>query len=313
MKASEAVAHELRGRGLPRRNGWPIQALAVAGATLLLFGCGGGDGAAVTTGGAISGRVAKGPVSGAAVFAFSLGGGTMGAQLGSATSDAHGNFTLPIGSYAGPVMLRMSGGAYTDEATGTSMTMQASDVMTAVVPSVTAGSTTSGIQITPLTSMAQARAQDMTGGMTTANIAAANGAVGSYFSVSDILHTVPMDPLAPGSGAGATQDARNYGMCIAAMSEYARSIGMTTSSSGIVTAMMKDASDGVMNGMMGATAISMAGMGGMMGGTMQPTSGTSGLATAMSQFVGSTMNRSGVPMSDMQALADRLSSSGGAL
>lgn len=298
---------------MPRRNGWPIQALTLAGATLLLFGCGGTSETTLPAGGAINGTVAKGPVSGAAVVAFSISGGTMGAQLGAATSDAQGHFTLSIGSYTGPVMLQMRGGAYTDEATGTSMTMQSNDVMTAVVPSVTAGATTSGIQITPLTSMAQARAQDMSGGMTPANIATANGAVGSYFSVSDILHAVPMDPLAPGSGAGATQDAKNYGICIAAMSEYAKSIGMTTSSSGIVTAMMKDASDGVMNGMMGSTAISMAGMGGMMSGSMSPTSGTSGLATAMSQFVGSTMNKSGVSMSDMQALVDRLSSSGGAL
>lgn len=310
MKASEAATHDRRGRGVPRRNGWPIHSLTLAGATLLLFGCGG---TSETTGGAINGTVAKGPVSGAAVVAFSISGGTMGSQLGAATSDAQGNFTLPIGSYAGAVMLQMSGGAYTDEATGTRMTMQSGDVMTAVVPSVTAGATVSGIQVTPLTSMAQARAQDMTGGMTPANIATANGAVGSYFSVGDILHTVPMDPLAPGSGAGATQDAKNYGMCIAAMSEYAKSIGMTTSSSGIVTAMMKDASDGVMNGMMGFTAISMAGMGGMMGGSLSPTSGTSGLATAMSQFVGSTMNKSGVSTHDMQALVDRLSSSGGAL
>ncbi len=63
-------------------------------------------------------------------------------------------------------------------------------------------------------------------------------------------------------------------MSIAAMSQYAKTIGMTTSSSGMVTAMMKDASDGVMNGMMGSTAISMAGMGGMMGGMMQSSAGT---------------------------------------
>lgn len=312
MKASEAATHDRRNRGAPRRNRWTIRA-TLAGATLLLFGCGGGSETTQPAGGAINGAVAKGPVSGAAVVAFSISGGTTGSQLGAATSDAQGKFTLPIGSYAGAVMLQVSGGAYTDEATGSRMTMQPGDVLTAVVPAVTAGATVSGIQITPLTSMAQARALNMTGGMTPANIATANGALGSYFSVGDILHTVPMDPLAPGSGAGATQDAKNYGICIAAMSEYAKGIGMTTSSSGIVTAMMKDASDGVMNGMMGSTAISMGGMGGMMGGSMSPTSGTSGLATAMSQFVGSTMNKSGVSMSDMQALVDRLSSSGGAL
>jgi hypothetical protein len=242
MKLSEAATHDRRGRDVPRRNGWPISALTLAGAALLLFGCGGASETTLPAGGAITGRVTKGPVGAAAVVAFSISGGAMGPQLGAATSDAQGNFTLPVGGYAGPVMLRMSGGAYTDEATGTSMTMQSGDVMTAVVPSVTAGATTSGIQITPLTSMAQARAQDMAGGMTPANIATANGAVGSYFSVGDILHTVPMNPLAPGSGAGATQDAKNYGMCIAAMSEYAKGLGMTTSSSGIVTAARTSAS-----------------------------------------------------------------------
>jgi hypothetical protein len=159
----------------------------------------------------------------------------------------------------------------------------------------------------------------MAGGMTDANIAAANTAMASYFSVGDVLHTAPMNPLTPGSGAGATQDAKNYGMTIAAMSEYAKTIGMTTSSEGIVTAMMDDASDGVLNGMMGSTSISMGGTGGgMMGGTgggmMQSTAGTTGLATAMSTFINDTaVNRSGISVTDMQPLITRLSASNGTI
>ena len=56
---------------------------------------------------------------------------------------------------------------------------------------------------------------------------------------------------------------KNYGMSIAAMSQYAKTIGMTTSST-MVTAMMDDASDGVMNGMMGSTPVSMGGMGALL-------------------------------------------------
>ncbi len=74
----------------------------------------------------------------------------------------------------------------------------------------------------------------------------------------------------------------------------------------MVTAMMKDASDGVMDGMMGSTSISMVGMGGMTGGMMPSTAGTAGLSTAMGTFIGSAMNRSGVPMADMQALMNQL-------
>jgi hypothetical protein len=131
--------------------------------------------------------------------------------------------------------------------------------------------------------------------------------------VGDILMTMPMDPAAMGSASGASQAQRNYGMSIAAMSQYAKTIGMTMSSSGMVTAMMKDASDGTMNGMMGSTSISMSGMGGgMMGGNMmQPNAGTAGLATAMTSFVGSSMNRSGATMTDVQTLVNKLSTSTG--
>ncbi len=293
----------------------PAIAVALAAAAgLVVAACGGGSGAGSGGGnGTIGGTAVKGPVNGGTMTAFAVMNGAKGQQLGSATTDAQGSFVVPVGNYSGSVLMEMSGGAYTDEATSASMSMAASDVMRAVIPSIAAGSATTGIAVTPLTSMAQARAQAMAGGMTNSNIAAANGAVGSYFMVNDILHTMPMDPLVAGSGAGATQDTKNYGMAIAGMSQYAHTVGMP-SSSGIVTAMMDDASDGVLNGMMGTTPISMAGMGGMMGGTtMQPTAGTTSLATAMSQFIASTSNRSGVPMSDVQPLVDKLSGSSGAL
>lgn len=291
--------------------------LTLVTSIVLSVGCG-SNGTGTTPppgGGTISGVVTKGPVSGATMMAFAISNGAMGAQIGAGTTDVQGNFNVSIGDYSGPVMLQMSGGAYTDEATNTSMAMQAGDVMTSLIPSHTAGSTTSGIQVTPLTSMAQLRAQNMAGGMTVANIGTANAEMGNYFAVSDILHTMPMNPLVAGSGATATQDAKNYGMTLAAMSEYAKTIGMTTSSSGIITAMMKDASDGVMNGMMGGTLISMGGMGGMMdGGNMQPSAGTMGLANAMTAFIDdTTVNRSGITAAEMQTLINMLSTSSGVI
>jgi hypothetical protein len=261
--------------------------------------------------GTITGTTMMGPVSGATVTAFAINSGAMGAQIGTGTTDAQGNFTMSIGAYSGPVMLRMSGGTYTNEATGTSMTMQSGDMMTSMMPQAIAGAIMSGVQITPLTSMAQAMAQAMSGGMTPANITAANTAMGNYFSVSDILYTHPMNPLTPGSGTGATQDMRNYGMVLAAMSQYANTIGMPFSS-GMVTAMMNDASDGIMNGMMGNTQIMMGGMGGMMGNNpLSTNAGTSGLASAMTAFMGSAMNRSGLTIADMQSLMTKLSTSNG--
>jgi hypothetical protein len=169
--------------------------------------------------------------------------------------------------------------------------------------------------------MAQARAQNMTGGMTEANITAANTAVGTYFMVNDVLHTQPINPLMQNSGiaAGVDQNMKNYGMTIAAISQEAKNLGMPQSS-GMVAAMMDDASDGVMNGKMGSTRISMNGMGGMSGGgmtgggtMMQATAGTSELAMAMTQFMGSTLNKSGLTATDVQALINQLTSSNGTL
>ncbi len=278
--------------------------LALA-SVLSLAACGSG----ASLDGVIGGTGIKGPVNNATVAAYAINAGAMGQRIGTTTSNASGNFNVSIGAYSGPVMLQMSGGTYTDEATGTMMSMAAGDVMSAVLPSVASGAIVNGVQMTPVTSMAQTIAQHLSGGMTDANIAAANAALGTYFMVSDILHVQPMNPLVAGAGSGATQDAKNYGMTLAAMSQYATSQGLSYSSA-MVTALMSDASDGVMDGMMGGGAVMMGGMGG--GGMSMPASaGTAGLANAMANFVASAHNQSGVSAATMQALMNHLSGSDG--
>ena len=280
-------------------------------ALTIITACGGGGG--TTTQGRISGTVTKGPLSKATVTAYSISisNGQTGTQIATATTDANGNFTMTTGGYAGPVMLQVSGGSYTDEATGTTnMTMAPGDVMTAVMTTVAAGAAISGVQVTPVTAMAQAMAQHMTGGMTEANIGTANTAMGTYFTVSDILHIKPMNPLVAGSGTGASQDAQNYGMALAAISQSAHTLGMT-SSSAMVTALMNDASDGVMDGKMGSSFVM---MGGMAVTTALPTTaGTSGLGVAMSTFLSNTtFNKSGLTSTStaMAALMIKLNTAG---
>jgi hypothetical protein len=269
----------------------------------VLAACGGGGGGSSTvtvadtaTTGAISGAVTKGPVDSATVVAYGINNGVVGTQIGTATTDANGNFNLPVGTYAGSVMIQVSGGTYLDEATNKVMPLAAGDVLTAVVPTVVAGTTTFNVQVTPITAMAQAMAQHMTGGMTAANIAAANTAIGSNFSLSDILHTAPINPLVPGSGSGASVDSQTYGLMLAAISKYAEQLGMT-SSSALVTALMNDASDGVLDGKAAGVAVQ---MGGMMGGVPLPAAaGTTGMIEAMSAFMSSAQNRSGVTFPGM--------------
>ncbi|MEY2919938.1 MAG: hypothetical protein RL261_1243 [Pseudomonadota bacterium] len=302
---------------------------ALALAVSLLVGCGGGGssssggGPPVVTTGTLSGTATKGPVSGAAVKAFAINNGAKGNQLGSATTDASGNFTMSMDAYSGPVMLQVHGGSYLDEATGVRMNMLDADELTCVVPAVTvsAGSTTAGVQVTPLTSMAQAWAEQMAGGMTMANATMANSRIGAAYvgPNADIVMMHPIDPTVAGSANGASLESKNYGMMLAAMSQAARDLGMTTSSSAMVTAMLDDASDGIMDGRMGGTVINMNGMGGMMGGGgMMATAGTSQLATSMATFINNmALNRSGVTsVAEMQSLMNQmmqLAASGGRL
>jgi len=261
--------------------------------------------------GMVSGSVFNGSMSNATVMAYAVTGGTMGAQLASGTTNSMGSFSLSLGAYSGPVMLKMLGGSYENLATGTTMSMLTGDVMTAAVPAIASGATVTGIEMTPLTSMAQARAQAMAGGMTATNITTANTAMGNYFMVSDILHTAPMNAAVSGSGSTATTDMKNYGITIAAMSQYAQTLGMTDPAA-LISAMMQDASDGTMNGKMGGTSITMGG--GMMGGTMmQSTAGTSGLSTEIAAFMGSAMNKSGLTAINVQPLMNQLSTSNGTL
>jgi hypothetical protein len=292
--------------------GLALGALSASALVACGGGSGGGGGSTSATTGTLSGTATKGPVSGATVRAFAVNNGVKGGQLGSAQTDASGNFTMTVDAYSGPLMLQLHGGSYTDEATGTRMNMLDADDMTCVVPSVsvTAGSDVAGVQITPLTSMARDWAEHMAGGMTATNITTANVQIGAAYvgPGMDIVMTHPIDPTAVGSANGASIDSKNYGMVLAAMSQEAHDLGMTTSSSSLITAMTDDASDGTMDGRMGATAIGMSGRGGMMGdGNMTSTAGTSQLATAMGHFVGNSMNRSGVTsVAEMQTLMDRL-------
>jgi hypothetical protein len=284
-------------------------------AVLLVVGCGGGGGGGGSggpdpvSGGAISGQVVKGPVSGATVKAFAISGGFVGAQVGSALTNADGSFVLPVGQHAGPVFLQMSGGAYLDEATGTVMAMRPIDTMTALLPSMVAGTRVDGIQVTPLTAMAQAMATRMAGGLNEANIATANAAVGNYFLVPDILRTPPINPLVPGSAVGANQAMVNYGMTLAAMSQYAKDAGMPASSA-FVAAMMNDAADGVFDGQSGdATLTILRDPNG--GGLPPPDAGRTGLATAMAAFMNSPMNQSGLAPAGMGPLSQQFGSRGG--
>lgn len=306
---------------MPRALARLLPALVATAVAAALAACGGGGGGAgdapggsepgvplVTT--TITGSAVEGPVSGATVTAYTVTGGMRGFPVGStATTDANGAFVMSVPVAGGPLMFQVTGGTYVDEATGGTVTFAPGQVMTSILSSLASG--TASVQVTPLTAMAQAMAAGMPGGMTPANIDAANTAMGAYFMVGDIVHTPPLNPLVTGSGTGVAAPMANYGMALAAMAQYAKNAGVPSST--FVGMMMQDAADGVLDGKAGSTPIAMgtAMMGS--GGMMQATAGASGLASAMADFMKSPANASGLTATSMTTLMQQLAASGGRL
>lgn len=283
---------------------------------VFLTGCGSGSGDTALFpgdgGGTISGRAMKGPVADARVTAYAVhADGTMGEPIGSGQTDQQGNYSVSTGAHSGPVYLEVSGGHYMDEATLKDTPMNAT-VMTAMIPHSIPGEIINGVQITPLTSMAQALAKGMPGGMSETNAIWANDAVGRYFEVGDVLHTPPVDTTVEGACQGTSWQMKNYGMTLGAMSMYAFRAGIVNAPS-VVDYMMEDAFDGHMDGMMGGHEIMHGGMMGDAQTSMPPDWATSGLADAMYDYMHSSQNRCQVTDQEMQQLMDGLRQSDGTI
>ncbi|HXE97731.1 MAG TPA: hypothetical protein VN642_15100, partial [Dongiaceae bacterium] len=92
---------------------------------MLLYGCGGGGGSSSTHpegSVTISGVAAMGPISGGDVKVYAVKDGKIdtSAVLGTGKTAADGSYTITLDSApTGPVIVEVTGGTYTDEASGT--------------------------------------------------------------------------------------------------------------------------------------------------------------------------------------------------
>lgn len=167
-------------------------------AVMSLFGCGGGGGTAAPPAGSttISGVAAKGPINGGVVKVFEVkANGSVDTTNdtpignGNTATDGSGKYIATLTKVpAGPVVVEVSGGSYTDEATGTAgVPLKAN--LRAAVPSVTNGSK---VAITPLTDLAFRQTKQI-GSFSKENIDASNKQIAHFFKVDDIILSQPFD------------------------------------------------------------------------------------------------------------------------
>lgn len=194
--------------------------LLLALAAMALTGCGGGGGTTSTTSGGgtpgsntiLSGSAFKGPIVNGTASVYGITNGQKGSLLTTASTGANGSFTANLGTYSGPVMVEVTGGSYTDEATGKTVQMGSMVLRTALDNA--SGNVT--VAVTPLT---EAAVQYMNGTLTTNMITLANTTVGTKFGMADIARTIPHNVSTP---AVIGQDSQTYyGFMLAAMSQMA--------------------------------------------------------------------------------------------
>lgn len=208
----------------------PVQrvTLAIAGMALLtMSGCGGGGGgsAAVTPKNTIvSGIASKGPLNGSNVCAYAITGNAKGSALGAcATNIANGNYSIDIGTYTGPVLFEVSGGTYTDEASGATVAL--TSTLHSMLSSANGGA--ASVAITPLTELAYLDASAIPAGLTGTRIQSAVARVQANFGVSDIIGTMPADAL--NVPVSATSEQKKYALALATVAQLKSAMPAGTS------------------------------------------------------------------------------------
>jgi hypothetical protein len=171
-----------------------IQRLLAPGlalAAMMVSGCGGGGGggsqAPVATT-VITGMASKGPLKTGTVKVYAIRNGVedRSAPVGQGGIGPNGSYTVDAGSYQGPAVVEVTGGTFTDEVSGGPVTLKVP--LRTLVSNVATGTKT--VAITPLTDFAYKMATGA-GALSVASIDDANARVSGFYSVGDIVSTLP--------------------------------------------------------------------------------------------------------------------------
>lgn len=222
-------------------------------AAMALFGCGGGGGSGggstpepilpPTGSVTISGAAAKGPLNGADVNVFAVKtDGTLDRALGNVgtgktSTDGTGKYSITLTSVpAGAVVVEISGGTYTDEASGT-QNVKLTAPIRAVISAVVDGDK---IAVTPFTELAFKKAAGSSGSvgnvttLTKAGIDDANASIAKTFGLGNIITTLPFNPANAAAASGATADQKKYSAALGTISQM--TVANATATGGAVNA-----------------------------------------------------------------------------
>jgi len=182
----------------------PLVRAALCAFPFVIAGCGGSSGSSstATTPTTISGSAVKGPLNGATVVVKKVDG----TEIARTTTKSDGTYSLDV-AYTGDVLIEVTGGTYTDEATNATTTLT-SPLKTVLAAS---GSKVVGV-VTPLTTMAFTSAFSAGSGVTSAAFKSAADKLATQFQLNgvDITTTTPV----------VTGTTNAYGKALIGVSKY---------------------------------------------------------------------------------------------
>lgn len=202
-------------------------------ATSLLAACGGGGGgggggSAPPASASVSGTTAKGIIQNAIVTAYSISNGSKGSALATTHTASNGSYSLPLGSYSGPVLLELTVDSNTtmicdvpagcgSAAFGEPTSLPGGFILRSSLPQAS-GSTSAAI--TPFTDLATQLAE--ANGLTATAIDTYMTQVADLFDLPPLTSTQPIDITGTAvSATPATVDAQRYSLLSAAIGQMA--------------------------------------------------------------------------------------------
>lgn len=232
----------------------------------------------------VSGTAAKGYVANATVELYAyLETGARGKLLASTVTDAKGKYSARV-NYRGAMEVVVSGGSYTDEATGTTVSLGNHKLRSIIIVNGNA----EVAAVTALTTIAAAHVDaHASAGLNTA-IANANTRVSTAFGLQGInlTETIPSDFSA--AAATHSEAQLKYGIVQAGLSQVVKEQGLAAEKLlDLVADISADYSDGSFNDSKGSVALSFS-------LSVTPTQAMTGLNVAMENYLKSSANHSGM-------------------
>lgn len=215
---------------------------------------------AVMANGGLAGTVVKGPVRNATVAVYALGAdGTTVGPMEQTTTDSTGHFRFRNRFRGERLELEVQSGEYTDEATGTLIQLQTQDRLRLQLASTEGDGE---LTVSPLTTMAAERTRTrLRAGESDADgiVVRSRLDVAAMFGLSgtDPGTTAVDDLTDAGARPAATRAQTRYGLVLAGMSQlFLDGSQVPQDVPKLVTCYAADASDGIIDGNSGGSAIS---------------------------------------------------------